>query len=157
MIAFRKYMLVCLMAAGFGAGALAAHADDGCGPMGTGASGTHRMSPEGRKEYFDKRQAQLHDKLKLNANQEGAWNAYVAKIRPADLPKRTDRAELDKLPTPERIDKLLGYMKDGEKRLTDRAAATKEFYAVLTPEQQKIFDQEFSQWLSRGRHRHGPY
>jgi periplasmic protein CpxP/Spy len=159
MTTFRKRILVGLVATALGAASVAAYAERDCGPMGGGQAsfGEHGRSSESMKKHFDKRQAQVHDKLKLNTNQEAAWNAYIAKIKPADVPKRPDRAEIDKLPTPERMDRMLGFMKEGEKRMADRAAATKEFYAVLTPEQRKIFDEEFSSGMGRGRHRHGPY
>ena len=154
MTTFRKRLLIGLVAVGLAGGSFAAYADKaGCGPMGAGPAsfGEHGRSPERMKEHFDKRQGALHDKLKLNANQESAWNAYIAKIRPTDMPKRPDRAEIDKLSAPERMEKMLGFMKEGEKRMADHLAATKEFYAVLTPEQQKTFNDEFG----RGRRRHG--
>jgi len=154
MTIFRKRLLIGLVAVGLTAGSFAAYADrPDCGAMGAGPAsfGEHGRSPERMKESFEKRQSALHDKLKLNANQEGAWNAYLAKVRPADMPKRPDRAEIDKLPAPDRMEKMLGFMKEGEKRMADRVAATKEFYAVLTPEQQKVFNDEFG----RGKGRRG--
>lgn len=154
MTTFRKRLLIGTTALALAAGSLAAYAGGpGCGPMGMGPAsfGGHGKSPERMKEYFEKRQSELHDKLKLNANQESAWNAYIGKIRPTDMPKRPDRAEIDKLSAPERMEKMLGFMKEGEKHMAEKLAATKEFYAVLTPEQQKIFNDEFS----RGHRRHG--
>lgn len=154
MTTFRKRLLIGMVALGLGAGAVAAYADGpGCGPMGAGpaAFGGHGRSPERMKEYFEKRQTELHAKLKLDANQESAWNAYIGKVRPAESHKRPDRAEIDKLSAPERMEKMLDFMKEGEKHMANRVAATKEFYAVLTPEQQKIFNEEFG----RGHRRHG--
>jgi Spy/CpxP family protein refolding chaperone len=154
MTTFRKRLLIGMMALGLGAGAVAAYAaGPGCGPMGDGpaAFGGHGRSPERMKEYFEKRQSELHTKLKLNANQESAWNAYIGKIRPTGQFKRPDRAEMDKLSAPERMEKMLGFMKEGETHLADRIAATKEFYAVLTPEQQKIFNDEFKPGHMRHR------
>lgn len=162
---FRKSVLIGAIALGLGAASLGAyagrpgHGGDGCGPMGMGPAsfGEHGRSPERMKELFEKRQAQLHDKLKLNANQESAWNAYIAKVRPTDVPARPDRSEIEKLPAPERMDRMLNFMKEGEKRMADRAAATKEFYAALTPEQQKIFNDEFAAGYAGRHHRRGPF
>jgi Spy/CpxP family protein refolding chaperone len=53
-------------------------------------------------------------------------------------------ADMAKLTTPERIDKMkaLGaqHMAEMTAAMDKRAEATKAFYAVLTPEQQKVFD-----------------
>ena len=153
MTTIRKRILIGVMAAGLGAASLAAYAErPGCGPMGAGF-GEHGRSPEKMAEHFAKRQSELHDKLKLNANQEGAWNAYIARIKPSEAQKRPDRAEIEKLPTPERMERMYGFMQDNQKRMADRIAATKEFYAVLTPEQKKIFDEEFQPGKGNRRHR----
>jgi protein CpxP len=146
MMELRKHLLVGILALGLGVGSLSAYAQrPDSGPMGEHPGWGERMA---------KRHAELHDKLKLNANQETAWNAYIAKVKPADRPPHPDRAELDKLSAPERMEKMLEFMKAGEKRLTEVLAATKEFYAVLTPEQQKIFNDEFAR--RHGHHGRGP-
>lgn len=160
MTKFRKSILAGMIVLGLGAASAAAYADRGdCGPMGMGpaAFGERGKSPERMKEHFEKRKAALHDKLKLNASQEAAWQTYIGKLGPMEPPKRPDRAEIDKLSAPERMDKMLASMKEGEKRLVDASAATKEFYAVLTPEQQKIFNEEFGRGFGHGGHRRGPH
>ena len=149
MTTFRKRFLIGVMAATLGAASLAAHAQrPDCGPRGAG-----HHSPEKMAERFEKRQSELHDKLKLNASQEGAWKAYVDRIRPAAPAQRPDRAEIEKLPAPERMERMYGFMQENQKRMADRIAATKEFYAVLTPEQKKIFDEEFKPGRGHGHHR----
>lgn len=149
MTTFRKRVLTGLVAIMLGAGSFAAYADKpGCGP---GKEG--RMSFEERAQRMEKRMTELHDKLKLNANQETAWKAYVARIKPEQRPQRPDRAEFEKLTTPERMERMLGFMQERQKRMAERVEATKSFYAVLTPEQQKIFDEQSR--MGRGHHRHG--
>ena len=63
-------------------------------------------------------------------------------------------AELDKLPTPERLDRMRALhtqrMTEMNLQMDQRADATKTFYAVLTPVQQKVFDAQFSR--AAGRH-----
>jgi periplasmic protein CpxP/Spy len=153
MSTFRKRFLIGLMAASLGAASFAAYADRGdCGPMGASFGG-HGRSPEKIAQHFEKRQSDLHDKLKLNASQEGAWKTYVARIKPQEPQQRPDRAEMEKLPAPERMERMYGFMQENEKRMADRIAATKEFYAVLTPEQKKIFDEEFRPGPGHRRHR----
>jgi Spy/CpxP family protein refolding chaperone len=147
---FRKQLLIGMATLALGAGTVAAYADGAdCAGMGRGhaSAGDHQKFAERMKERMAKRQAELHDKLKLNASQQAAWNDYVAKMNPGERPARPDRAEFDKLSAPERMEKMLARMKDGEARMAERVDATKAFYAVLTPEQQKTFDEEF---------RHGP-
>jgi Spy/CpxP family protein refolding chaperone len=52
--------------------------------------------------------------------------------------------DMSKLTTPERIDKMKEVraqrMSDMAAAMDQRGAATKTFYAALTPEQQKLFD-----------------
>lgn len=145
MTSFRKNLLIGIAALGLGIGSVASYADmPGAGPMGgPGGMGDHGRYGDHMKEHMAKRAAELHDKLKLNAEQEKAWSAYMAKVKPGEMPARPDRAELDKLTAPERMDRMLTHMKEAEKRMEQHAAATKEFYAVLTPEQKKTFDDEF--------------
>lgn len=71
--------------------------------------------------------------------------------------KRPDRAEMDKLTTPERIDKIRAlraqHMADRNATMDKRDDATKAFYAVLSADQKKIFDAEHARM---GRH-HGEH
>jgi len=154
MTTFRNSLLALLLTTGVAASTFAATAEQpGSGPMGAGPAHEQRHSPEQMRERMAKRQAALHDKLKLNASQETAWQSYIAKMKPAERPQRPDRAEMEKLSVPERMEKMLGMMKQHEQRMTERLAATKDFYAVLTPEQQKVFNAEFKP--HRGDRHHG--
>lgn len=107
---------------------------------------------ERMQEYMAKRQAELHAKLKLAAAQEPAWKTYVASMTPPAAGQRPDRAALQGMPAPQRMQAMLDIMKQGQARMESHLAALKTFYAVLTPEQQKTFDAEFAQ--HRG-HRRG--
>lgn len=152
MSTFRKRLLIGILAAGLGVGSVAAIAGGpGCGHMGgSHAFGDHGKGGERMKERMEKRAAELHEKLKLNASQENAWRTYVGKMKPADTLVRPDRAELAKLSAPERMEKMHALMKEREKHMAERVVATKEFYGVLTPEQQKIFDEQFQRGPGRG-------
>ena len=152
MSTLRKRLLIGLVAVGLGTGSIAAMAAKGdCGPMGGPMGyGDHGRSGERMKERMEKRATELHDKLKLNTTQETAWQTYIGKMKPADMPVRPDRAEMAKLTTPERMEKMHAVMQEREKHMETRIAATKEFYNVLTPEQRKIFDDQFPD--GHGRH-----
>ncbi len=92
--------------------------------------------------------AEFKQKLHLSAGQEAAWNNYMAALKPANL-QRPDRAEMAKLTTPERIDRMRALRTERMAAMDQRGEATKIFYASLTPEQKKLFDAETA---SRGRH-----
>lgn len=94
------------------------------------------------EKYHEQHLAKLHDKLKLTAQQEPAWKKFTANNPMADKSLRPDPAEMAKLNAPQRLEKGLEHMKAMEAKMTEHLAALKEFYAVLTPEQQKIFDEE---------------
>ncbi len=118
------------------------------GPMheGMGHGRMGQRDPAKMQAWMTKRAAALKAKLQLTPAQEGAWTSFTAAIKPGAelLAKRPDRAELEKLPTPERIDKMKAlhtqHMADMTAAMDKRGDATKAFYAVLTPEQQKVFD-----------------
>jgi periplasmic protein CpxP/Spy len=91
-------------------------------------------------ERHAKHQTELKAKLKITASQEGAWTAFTASMTPPAGMQRPDRAEFEKLTTPQRIDKMRELRTQRNAAMDKRADATKTFYAALTPEQQKVFD-----------------
>ena len=103
-------------------------------------------------ERMAKRQAELKTKLKITPAQEGAWTTFTASMKPpanmaGGMGMRHDpkvKAEMDKLTTPERIDQMrvlrAERMTTMNAEMDKRGAATKTFYAVLSPEQKAVFD-----------------
>jgi Spy/CpxP family protein refolding chaperone len=105
------------------------------------------------EKYHEQHLVKLHDQLKLTAQQEPAWKKFAANNPMADKSARPDPAEIAKLNAPQRLEKGLEHMKATEARLTEHLAALKEFYAVLTPEQQKVFDEHTPRFGGHeGRH-----
>jgi len=140
MTKLRKSIVIGLAAAGLGIASVSAFANkEHCGPMGHAGGGF--------SERMEKHQARLHAKLKLTPDQEAAWTAFAGKMKPADAAK-PDWSALSALPAPERMERMVAMMKEREGQMEGRLAALKEFYAVLTPEQQKVFD---AQHVKRGR------
>lgn len=124
------------------------------GMMGHG--GKHG-DPAKMEQMHAKHLAAIKAKLKITASQEAAWNTFAASMKPAaDMGKRPDRAEMEKLSTPERLDKMRAMHKERmatmDAAMDKRTEATKAFYAVLTPEQQKTFDAEHSKMDHRADH-----
>jgi len=97
-----------------------------------------------------KHQARLHDRLKLSEAQESAWKTFTEKTKPDLARRQAHREELATLSTPARMDRMLALMKEGEARMADHAAAVKDFYAQLDPQQQQIFDDQAKAWHDRG-------
>jgi protein CpxP len=127
-----KPLLVAALLATAGASAFSSdsHGSDGGGMM--GQHGMH--DGEGR--------------IGITAAQKAAWTTFTTATAPpagpmAQRPKPEDMA---KLTTPERIDKMKAMRMEHHAvmslEMDKRADATKVFYATLTPEQQKVFDEK---------------
>ena len=113
--------------------------------------------PAKMQAWIAKRQAELKTKLSLTPAQEGAWTSFTSAMQPPAHPPRPtheQRAEFDKLTTPERIDKMrvmrTQHMTEMTAAIDKRGDATKTFYAVLTPVQQKAFDTEHKKHVHHG-------
>jgi len=141
-----KNMIAAAMLATLG---LAAVAQTPAGPPPYGAaassaSGHHqhgeRHDPAKRMERFGARMAKVKEKLQIAPAQEGAWANWVTAIQPSATRQRPDRAALEKLNTPQRIDQMRALRTERNTRMDRRAEATKTFYAALTPAQQALFD-----------------
>lgn len=128
--------------------------------MGMGHHGKGKMDPAKMQARMDARHAALKTQLKLTPAQEAAWTAYVANHKPAAGMKGMAAAmpDLTTLTTPERLDKMkelrAQHMSERTAAMDQRAEVTKTFYAVLTPEQQKVFDAQTMQ--GRGSHKGMP-
>ena len=144
----RKGLVIAIATFGLGTVAVAA-SDKAAQAPGTswhsGASGQH-----GQKfaERMAKRQAALHDKLALTPAQEGAWQAFTARMQ-ATVSARSDVRPAKALTAPERAERKAAFLLVAQQQAASRVQPIKEFYAVLSPEQQKIFDSQF-----QGRRHH---
>ncbi len=133
MSACRKVVQSFLLAAGVGAFAAApAMADPGCGHMGGNA--------ERHAKMMEQHHTQLHDALKLTAEQEPAWKKLIESEQPRPALSGGHPEDWAKLNAPERAEKMLELSKARQVQMTEHVAALKTFYAVLTPEQQKTFE-----------------
>jgi hypothetical protein len=138
----RKGLVIAI--ATFGLGTIAAAAPDQTAQApGTswhsGATGQHG---ERFAERMAKHQAALHDKLALTPAQEAAWQVFTAKIQ-ATLPTRSDARPAAPLTAPQRAERKAAFLLVAQQQAASRVQPIKEFYAGLSPEQQKIFDSQF--------------
>jgi Spy/CpxP family protein refolding chaperone len=166
MLNLKKHLITGLAAAGIGLTAMSSFAQmpppggpEGAGPGPAGGHPPSAAQIAKFEQHRAKRQAELHDKLKITAAQEGAWKSFTEKtapVRPATPPARPDKDEMEKMTTPQRLDRMAEFAKKREADMTAHIAAVKEFYAVLSPEQQKLFDQEFRK-MEKRRFEHGRF
>lgn len=106
------------------------------------------------------RQAALKATLNITAEQEPAWNAFVARTAPQARNERRSKLEdWAQLATPERLDKMQASQAERTAATTGRIDATRSFYSALTPDQQPLFDTQAQAHFQRtgmhGKHRHG--
>lgn len=120
---------------------LPAFAQQAPAPGAAGARHHHHSSPAERAEHRAQRLAALKQELKLTPAQEPAWNAFTAALQPGERAARMDRGSMSTLTTPERIDRMREMRAQHAAEADRRGEATKAFYAALTPEQQKTFDE----------------
>jgi protein CpxP len=132
---------------------------DASSPMPHRGEGMRGHDPARMQAWMNQRMAELKAKLKITPAQEAAWTRFTAAMQPmqgsAYAGMRASHDELSKLPTPERLDRMRAlhaqYMAEMNTRMTQRADATKAFYSVLSAEQKKVFDEEFTQAMSGRR------
>jgi hypothetical protein len=81
--------------------------------------------------------------LHLQLDQRPAWRTYkdaLAEDRAGQSHAAAEAARLNALNTPERLDALRAQLKAQEGEFERQASATTSFYAVLSPDQRRIFD-----------------
>ena len=144
----------------------------GAGPVAEQAQRPRAMTPEQRQQFMKERMGQrleaFKQKLQLTPAQEPAWNGFVQSMQPNAEPRhaRLDWQGMDKLTTPERIDRMRAMGAQRMAEMDRRGDAVKDFYAQLTQAQQKTFDAEGARmygqrggrWADQqghGMHRHG--
>ncbi|MEY2633748.1 MAG: hypothetical protein RIR00_2402 [Pseudomonadota bacterium] len=135
-----------------------------CGPGGPGAGGPGMMGMEGRggdmrermQERMTAHRQKVHDALKLTPDQETAWKKYSETMQPPAASERPSPEAWAKLSTPERAEKMLELSKKNQERMTAHVAALKTFYATLTPEQQKTFEEQHAMGNKPRRPQGGP-
>ena len=144
----RKSIIIGLTVLGLGGTTLAVQAHD---VKAHGAK--HEQMQAKRGERVAAHQQKLHATLKLTPAQEAAWSTYTAAFKPvarAERGERGERGAWKALAAPERMAKRVEMAKERVAMMETRLGATTTFYAVLTPEQKKLFDENSKH---RGGHR----
>ena len=100
------------------------------------------------QERMASHMAKLRALLNLNAAQVPPWDNFLAAMQPpADMAQRMSREhrasmrqEIESLTTPQRIDRMNAMKVQRDARMAARQDATLALYVALTPDQQKVFD-----------------
>lgn len=124
------------------------HARDGAGAYMGSHMGSQMGSQMGqRKAHHEQRQALFKAQLKLTPEQEAAWSSFTAVMQTPMVHAQgsyPNPIEMAKLTTPERLDAMQAvhakHIGDMSAAMAARSEAVKTFYAVLLPDQQKVFD-----------------
>lgn len=148
----RKSIIIGMTVLGLGGTTLVVQARDS---HGHGAKHEQMQAKWG--ERAAKRQQQLHDTLKLAPTQEAAWTTYTGALKAAkgERGERGERGAWKALPAPERIAKRIEMSRQHIGVMETRLAATTAFYATLTPEQKKLFDENSMRRGGRHGMKHG--
>lgn len=96
------------------------------------------------------RMAKFKQSLALTPAQEGAWNDFSASMQKRNDFARLGHGDMEKLTTPERIDRMRAMRAQRSAAMDQREDATKAFYAQLQPAQQKTFDQASARMMRMG-------
>lgn len=129
---FAPALLAALMLAGAGFSA-ATHASDGK---------DHGERHERMAQRMAERQAALKNTLKIKPNQEAAWQQFTAAMQMGKPAARPDREQMQRLTTPERIDRMQALRAEHNAEMDKRALAVKALYAALDAEQRKVLDSQ---------------
>lgn len=141
---FSQQIPALIFAAGLGAmTASPAFAQDGCGAK------MHETHHHGKQ--MEQRHQQLHQALKLTAEQQPAWKQLMDSEKSPREASESKPAELTKLSMPERAERKLARAKAELERQTNHVAALKALYQILTPEQKHTFE-EFHTKPAHGMH-----
>lgn len=140
----RKKMNTCrqlaqslLLVTGLGAFIAApAFAESPCGPI-----GSYEARAEQQAKRMEQHHMQLHDALKLTAEQEPGWKKLMDSEQPKPSTSGAAKPEdWAKLTTPERAEKRLELGKARQEHMAEYVGALKGFYDSLSAEQKKTFE-----------------
>ena len=102
---------------------------------------------EHKGERHTKHLGELKSKLNLQAAQEPGWSTFTQSMEHPARSARPERANMEKMTTPERLDMMQAKKAMRDARMQQRAEATKVFYATLSAEQKQVFDQETARMM----------
>ena len=113
------------------------------------------------QDMMQMRARRIHDVLNLRPDQDAALKTLLSSLTPphhdesqGEAMRRHGPEEMANLTTPQRLDQMAAHMAEHQAEFQRHAAAIKQFYAALSPEQQRTFDAVPE--LIGGHHHMGP-
>lgn len=149
----QKITLTLLAAATVGIGAMATSyaTDMGMGPGGGCAMAGKKMAHPAR---IDNKLAEMKKILEIGSEQEEAWATFAKTMKQqktemmSAMQAKMQQRTSDEQPAqtaPDRIGERIRSMKQRVAGMETVAAAMKQLYAVLTPQQKEVLDSRFGQ------------
>ena len=139
--------------------ATASLAQDAAPPSPPGAAADagarHHRDPAEMRAHMAE---QLRAVLQLQPGQDAALETYLDALKPAGRAKDHmggPHGGMQHLTTPERLDRMAARADEQRTRMLARIAATRQFYAQLSPSQQKAFDDLAPMMMGHGMRGHG--
>ena len=113
------------------------------------ADARHHHDPAERRAHMAEH---LRAALQLQPSQDAALNGFLDAMKPhGGMEHPGMHGQMQALTTPERLDKMLAHADARHTEMVAHVAAVKQFYAQLSPSQQKAFDAMGPMMM----HRHG--
>ena len=137
----RRHLLALGLMAAVGGTALAQEAsppppmDGASAPPPPPRAGASRPG-KGRHPHSGK----LKEQLKLTEAQEAAWKQFTDAMHPPAPPAPQERVDWSKLTTPQRLDRMQELADKHHAEMRQRHDGIRTFYAQLSDEQKKVFD-----------------
>lgn len=116
-----------------------------------------RMTPEQRAEKHAQHLQKMKAALKITASQEPAWDAFAQTMGHQHEGMKDHRANMEKMAnmtTLQRVDHMREMRQAHAAKADQRDEAIKKLYAALTPEQQKVMDNQFKEHMKKGMRSH---
>ncbi len=147
----RKSIIIGLAVLGLSGTTLAVQAQDG-------RHATAAAKEQAQAKWSERaaaRQQKLREHLKLTPSQDAAFATYMAAAKPAGFAGQHDRAAWKTLSAPARMEQQLAMARGHVAAMETRLSALNTFYAVLTPEQKKVFDEKSQRGWGGKKRGHG--
>ncbi|MBZ0097334.1 MAG: Spy/CpxP family protein refolding chaperone [Sulfuricella sp.] len=149
----QKIVLALITAIGIGAMASSYATGMGMEPGGGCAMAGKKMA---NPAQIDSHLAKMKKDLKIGSDQEEAWSAFAKIIKQQKtemmsamqekMQQRTAKVQPAQA-APDRIGERIQFMKQRVAGMETTAAAMKQLYGVLTPQQKEILDARFGQGM----------
>jgi hypothetical protein len=113
------------------------HDHHDCDGPGAYERGSDKRMTDRMNKHRTEQMAKLYAALKLKPEQESAWKQFQAAHQPPVGAPQPPAAAKD---TPSRLDQMLARHEQQTKQLQAHVQAEKDFYATLSVDQKKAFD-----------------